>query len=143
MWDLSIHSESEEAYRALIDPDSASISRSVQVNYIDALAIKARISRALIKDEERLVRTADHIQIMRCQREIEKLTLCNAKVDNYVNKLEWFMSVDEIWGDCRRRGIDPRHRIIQGGRILQTAIDEMIEFLSNPDPLQELDSVYD
>lgn len=145
MWDLTILSHFTDDEMAPAGGADFTTIRSIKTCYADTLMIRTGIANALAHEEKRLrsAGNASDYHINRLKREIQNLTACLDKVDVYLKKLEGFREIEELLADSAQKNINPRHRIIWGGRTLQAAADQMNAFLSQPDPLQEFDRVYE
>lgn len=147
MWGFSFASQfdQDQVDQDRVEHRSWELRKPVKAYFFDGLMIKTRIMQQLSKARAKLKKLgeSDHKKGARIRSRIRLLICDHNKIEAYIQRVVMLQEVEDHQAYCQEYGIDPRYFIMGGGRILQTAIDDMNTFLSEPDPFQEFDRGYD
>lgn len=115
---------------------------SMRTRLLDALLIKQRLLTAIDLKKAQLAEGKAEDDPAALQRTLAKLQACLVFVEHHLDVLKGYSQIEELAGECRSFGISPKERIVEGGRTLANALDELQAFKRRSDPLQQLDCLY-
>lgn len=118
-------------------------TESMRTRLLDALLIKQRLVTAIDLKKAQITEGNAEADPADLKRTLAKLKSCLVFVKHHLDVLKAYNQIEELAFECRNRGISPKERIVEGGRTLANALDDLKTFKRRSDPLQQLDCLYD